>query len=355
MTEFHDAEYWETRLKQLLEDQEPESLHLEYKEGRSLMLSGRGGRGKEKRADDVSKDVTSFLNSDGGALIYGIPETKDANSTGGTPIPIGNPDEIGFCRDDMTKETIENLITSNIHPKPHATLFQITEVPWHERLVFVVEVAVGIGDVWQANDKRYYQRSHYKSEPMEHYQINMVRNRNIGPNLKMVFGLSERWEKKLSTLYTDDSVTLHLGLRNDANVIAETALLELGIPRKAKDFELEGELGPFTQARGRTLRGTGLYDIEMDWYECRWPVRNGRWKNLEYPIFKTVDPIEICQVPLEGPFYGRPPGDDRGFGYLAWRIQTPQATPKEGVKTIVLRSREDVLGLEEFVGSFEII
>lgn len=359
MTRFHDAEYWEARLKQLLESREPENLHLDYKERRSLMPSGRGGGGidKEKRADDVSKDVTSFLNSDGGTLIYGIPETTDANSTGGTPIPIENWAEIGFSRGEITKETIENLITSNIQPKPGANLFRITEVPWHKRLVFVVEVAPGIGDVWQAKDKRYYKRFHYKAEPMEHYEINMVRSRNRGPNLKMVFGLNGRWEK-LSPFFATDKVTLHLGLRNDADLVAETALLELGIPRKINIFKIKGELDPFIQVRDRALRGIvdGDREMDWDWFECRWPVRNEEWKHLEYPIFKALDPIEICKVRLEGRFSSTPPADtDPIFGWLAWRVQTPNATPKEGVTTLVLKSHKDALEFEEFEGSFEII
>jgi hypothetical protein len=154
MRDYHSNEWWEREIERKLADEEPENLHLDYKDKESLMPPGRGGGGidKQKRAEDISKDVSSFINSDGGVLVYGVPEINDPNSTGGSPVPSGC--NIGFQRGDIDKETIENLITSNIQPRPGPELFQVSEVPYgnDERLVFVVEVGVGNGDVWQAKD-----------------------------------------------------------------------------------------------------------------------------------------------------------------------------------------------------------
>ena len=124
-----------------------------------LLPPGRGGSvgiDKQKRAEDISKDVSAFLNSDGGVLVYGVPESISPDDTGGSPVPGGA--QVGFTRGEIDKETIENLITSNIQPKPSPDLFQVVEVPYGSdgRLVFIVEVAAGFGDVWQARDKRYY-------------------------------------------------------------------------------------------------------------------------------------------------------------------------------------------------------
>ena len=84
----------------MLEEQRPEDLHLDYKEKRSLLPASRGGGiDKQKRAEDLSKDVSSFLNSDGGVLVYGVPESDSIDDTGGTPIH-GGPD-IGFNRGDI--------------------------------------------------------------------------------------------------------------------------------------------------------------------------------------------------------------------------------------------------------------
>ena len=195
MVQFHTTDWWARELDRMLQDQTPEDLHLDYKEQRSLVPPGRGGNGgidKTKRAEDISKDVSAFLNSDGGVLAYGVLESMSPGDTGGSPVPGGA--DVGFTRGEIDKETIENLITSNIQPKPSADLFQVVEVPYgsYDRLVFIVEVAAGFGDVWQAKDKRYYKRAQFKSEPMEHYEINMVRDRYLGPDLRLVFGFSHR-------------------------------------------------------------------------------------------------------------------------------------------------------------------
>ena len=182
MDPFIEVDSWAELLERMLAEQRPEDIHLDYKDARSLLPIARGGSGvdKQKRREDISKDVSSFLNSDGGVLVYGVPESQDPNSPGGAPIP-GGP-EIGFKRGEIDKETVENLITSNIQPKLDPNLFRVTEVPYGntDRIVIVVEVALGIGDVWQAKDKRYYKRFPYKAEAMEHYEINMVRERSLG-------------------------------------------------------------------------------------------------------------------------------------------------------------------------------
>ena len=175
----------------MLQRQEPENSHLDYKARESLLPPRRGVAGidGQKRAGDISKDVSSFLNSDGGVLIYGIREDSNPESTGGSPMPAESfdPDRDGYERNEIDKETIENLITRNIHPPPAAHLFHIAEVVHKNKIIYVVEVGIGTGTAYQAKDLRYYQRSHYKSEPMEHYQIEMVKSRGASPDLELVF------------------------------------------------------------------------------------------------------------------------------------------------------------------------
>ena len=71
MTPFQSEPCWEAQLKRMLDDQKPEDAHLDYKDTESLLPSGRGGGGldRQKRAEDISKDVSSFLNSAGGVLV----------------------------------------------------------------------------------------------------------------------------------------------------------------------------------------------------------------------------------------------------------------------------------------------
>ena len=340
-------------MKRLLDVQEPESLHLDYKDKRSLTPPGRGGQGidKQKRAEDISKDVSSFLNSDGGVLIYGVPETTDPSSTGGAPIPLAQSTDIGFTAEDkVDKETIENLITSSIQPIPKATLFQITEVEHLGRNIFVVEVKPGIGDVWQAKDRKYYERFHYKSEPMEHYRIEMVRARTVGPNLSLAFGFNDRWEQELQDYARE--VTVFVGIRNDSNSVAEAALIELGV---AGDLAIDGygqdSLGPFTRVGERTVHMDPPYLGRFDWYECHWPIGTHDTFIAYRPVFRTNLPLRVTQLGFKGPFT-QSTQLDAVQGWLFWQIQSPNMDTKKGV-TQVVKGRYS-LRLEELRLPFEI-
>ena len=85
------------------------------------------------------------------------PSRSAPDDTDSSPVP--GSAQVGFTRGEIDKAPIENLITSNIQPKPCPDLFQVVEVPQESdgRLVFIVEVTTGFEVVFeQAIDKRYY-------------------------------------------------------------------------------------------------------------------------------------------------------------------------------------------------------
>ena len=86
----------EADLLQLIRDKVEESVFLDYK--RAEALSGKGDLTRE-----VSKDVSSFANSAGGVLIYGIAE--------GGAESKHLPDAISpLDRNKFSKERLEHLI-----------------------------------------------------------------------------------------------------------------------------------------------------------------------------------------------------------------------------------------------------
>ena len=93
---------WAISLPQMLIDQYPEDLWLDYK--RSQYLWSDDGIDKRKRADDLSKDVSSFLNSDGGSLVCGIREADGTEATGGAPTPLESFDSSidGYAKGTIT-------------------------------------------------------------------------------------------------------------------------------------------------------------------------------------------------------------------------------------------------------------
>ena len=349
MEPFQSEPYWETQLKRMLDDQKPEDAHLDYKDTKSLLPPGRGGGGldRQKRAEDISKDVSSFLNSDGGVLVYGVPESEDPSRTGGLPIP-GGP-EIGFWRGEVTKETIEDLITSNIQPRPGPDLFQVTEVPYCGRIVFVVDVHVGLGDVWQAKDRKYYKRFNYKAEPMDHYEVEMVRDRTMGPILKLAFGLNDRWQTSLSNAEYlarhGDEVQIHVGIQNTQDCMVEAALIELGLYHR-NDMEANAKI-----AQGEVPKG--IFPVEFEPVVIRkitcakegdWGFLNGvtvalgqlSWNGANpslagrySPVFKTEAPIPVTVLDMIGVTMVN--GIPSLHATCFWRIQAPGMRTTTGI------------------------
>ena len=357
MRQFHSSEWWEREIERKLADEEPENLHLDYKDKESLMPPGRGGGGidRQKRAEDISKDVSSFINSDGGVLVYGVPETNDPNSTGGSPVPSGC--DVGYQRGDIDKEAIENLITSHIQPRPGPELFQVSEVPFGDdgRLVFIVEVGTGNGDVWQAKDKRYYKRFQYKAEPMEHYEINMVRNRSLGPDLRVIFGLDAEWARDLQPHWHQstegDEVKLHIGIQNFGNEVAESALIEIcmnAVATKGHDWDniyanqfpetvFPEEFTPLGVRKIKAIDGEDRIlsaGITVASTQVLWNASTPGLAGKFAPLFKTEGPwpvaaLNIGKVPSPRPFSG-------AIAYCFWRLQASNMHRKEGIVTVSL-------------------
>ena len=359
MNHFRSSEWWEREIDRKLTNEEPEDLHLDYKDKERLMPPSRGGGGidKQKRAEDISKDVSSFLNSDGGVLVYGVPETNDSISTGGSPVPSG-PD-IGFRRGDIDKETIENLITSNIQPRPGPELFQVTEVPHGDngRIVFVVEVKVGNGDVWQAKDKRYYKRFHYKAEPMEHYEINMVRNRRSGPDLKLTFGLDAEWASRLHPHgrqnIDGDDVKLHIGIQNLGVEVAESALIEICLNAVTEGHDWDRvhenrfpnavfpkECTPLGVRKIKGIDGEDRFlagGLAVAYTQLCWNATTPGLAGRYAPLFKTENPWPAATLNI-----GKRPSalsSSYQIAYCLWRLQASNMQTKEGIVTVSVSNR----------------
>lgn len=54
-------------IKSLIENEVEENVHLDYKDGKALQTNDKG-------KNEITKDVSSFANSDGGIIVYGLTE-----------------------------------------------------------------------------------------------------------------------------------------------------------------------------------------------------------------------------------------------------------------------------------------
>ncbi len=151
-------------LENLVKAEIPESLYLDYKASPALS--------KAKRYE-ICKDISSFANSDGGMLIYGIIEEDDL------PVKI---DE-GVNIDSINREWIDQIVSTHITPTiVGIKIIEIKKTEKHS--FFVITIPKSFRGPHQSADKKYYKRFNFMSAPMEHYEIEDVRNRkSILPKL----------------------------------------------------------------------------------------------------------------------------------------------------------------------------
>jgi hypothetical protein len=140
----------------------PESSFLDYK--RDLNF------GSQKEKIELAKDISSFANSAGGCLIYGIDEQREGEKS--IPIP---KEQYGILPIEGNVIDIENILTSIISPSlPDLTIRTITlehepdkvvYLLWHSKSWFAPHMVTGF------KHTRYYKRGNFKAEPMQEHEI----------------------------------------------------------------------------------------------------------------------------------------------------------------------------------------
>lgn len=162
----------EADLRALIANHEQESHYLDFKDCRSLSTAD-----KNKRRQELGKDVSSFAHAEGGTIIYGMEE-------------VGKPGIAthlqGLSPEEMTKETLTQLIQAStsppiagvrIHP---VALTQSDPGTW----AFVVTIAQATTP-YQALDMKFHRRDNATTRAMYRDEIVDVLNRARGPQLAL--------------------------------------------------------------------------------------------------------------------------------------------------------------------------
>jgi hypothetical protein len=169
------AQEWsQATIQQYIQDEQEENISLNYKAADSLGKS-------DGKKNEISKDVSAMANSAGGLIIYGVREYQDEARKHKPEIldPV-----VGT---EITKEWLEQVINSNIHPRIEGLLIhpvRLDSGPNHA--AYVVEIPQST-TAHQAKDKRYYKRYNFESVPMEDYEVRQTMNRATIPDIEVRF------------------------------------------------------------------------------------------------------------------------------------------------------------------------
>lgn len=146
-----------TDLESFFADNPAESVGLEYKSSK-ILAKGEIG--------PICKGVSAFANSAGGTFVIGI-DAKDGRTT----LDDG-------WQGQSKLDWIYRAINSGTFPAVETAI--VKEVQGESGKYYVISVGVSKDAPHQGQDNRYYKRRGSHSDPMEHYEIEDVRNRPKG-------------------------------------------------------------------------------------------------------------------------------------------------------------------------------
>jgi hypothetical protein len=166
-------------LEELCRTREPESLTLEFKPCNELRAGVVRRQGEPLHSHDdvvmeMSRDISAFLNSAGGTLIYGIREKRSRAE---------QLDRAHAFRKKRKAEWLTQLLRAHISPSP--SMVNVYQVALDEASWFlVVDITQGQA-AYQAKDKRFYKRIGNTLAPMEQYEVADAMRRERGPQLEL--------------------------------------------------------------------------------------------------------------------------------------------------------------------------
>lgn len=169
-------------IQQLISDGIEEDRGLEYKGAEALGKS-------DPKKNEISKDVSSFANANGGIIIYGVREFDEKEKQ-------HKPEKIDpIKRTEFSKEWLEQIINNKIQPKIQGVEIQSIEVSQQDNSVIYVVIIPKGSTAHQASGHKYYKRYNFQADPMEDYEIRDVMNRLTHPAIVLDFEIETTIKK----------------------------------------------------------------------------------------------------------------------------------------------------------------
>lgn len=202
----------EAEIQRYIDDEEEESVALDYKASDALAKS-------DGKKTEITKDVSAMANSAGGIIIYGLKEDPARRHIAEKIDPVD--------RTQFSKEWLEHVI-SNIRPRLSGVIIHPVSLSSSANdVAYVVEIPQS-NTAHQANDKRYYKRFNFESVAMEDFEIRDIMNRATIPNVEVEFRYMKLGGSTENRLYRIHPVIKNLGIQ-----VVNNFKIDFTIPRLA--------------------------------------------------------------------------------------------------------------------------
>ncbi len=206
------TEWTKQRLEQMIADGVEEHSSLDYKRADSLAKT-------DGKRIEVTKDVSSFANSAGGILIYGVAEFEDK--------PREHlPERLDpIQRGEISREWLDQVIQT-IQPRIEGLLIHpVTISAADDTVCYVVEVPQS-HTAHMARDHRYHKRHNFTTAQMEDYEVRDVMNRRKHPKIRGFVFVN----RNTDPLNPKDEGVVIVRLENVGRALARHAMVELELP-----------------------------------------------------------------------------------------------------------------------------
>jgi hypothetical protein len=205
------SEWTKERLDQMITDGVEENLSLDYKSKGAL------SKNDDRKKTEISKDVSSFANSSGGLLIYGVAEFEDESRK-------HLPERLDpIQRSEISKEWLDQVIQT-IRPRiENVVIHPVTISEPDNTVCYVVEVPQS-NTAHMARDHRYHKRHNFTTAQMEDYEVRDVMNRRTHPKIKASIFINRKTER------IKPEGTILVRLENVGRVLANHVMVELEVP-----------------------------------------------------------------------------------------------------------------------------
>jgi hypothetical protein len=278
-----DATEWdETDVLSLIPDVQ-ESLTLEYKKSDALDKADR-------QKNELSKDVSAFANSAGGVILYGMEEDKNY------PTKVDG----GLDPNDITKEWIEQVIHSRVHPKIDG--LRINQIPLRQssprRVLYALSIPAATSRApHQAYDKKYYKRYNFESVAMEDYEVRDIFRRATTPDLWIDFSFDTGKTVEVNFRPAEASshpISLYDYIGNQSQEPALYAVIGIYLDQ---NFTIVTDVQGFSRARAVTTDDRR----HLNAFWRRWSIQQNdlpifsetRFQVSQYPFTFTLDEVSL--------------------------------------------------------------